>query len=94
MIRRRMWLPASPVRDIHFSALATIAYLYHQEVKDEKMAIEMVIMAAHHTGYNHYYDLGKKHLAKLADTNSCPSLTYYNIAVEQYGVPFGSAQVG
>jgi hypothetical protein len=94
VIGRRMRLPATLVRDIHFSAPATIAYLYHQEVKDEKKMIEMVIMAAYHNGYDHYYDLGKKHLAKLADTNSHLSLAYYNIAVEQYGVPFGSAQVG
>jgi hypothetical protein len=80
MISRRMWLPATPVQDIHFSALATITYLSHQEVKDEKKTIEMVIMATYHNGYDHYYDLGKKHLAKLADTNSHPSLAYYNLA--------------
>ncbi len=94
VIRRRMRLPAAPVRDLHFSAPATITYLYYQELMDEKKTIELVLMAAYHNGYDRYYDLGKKHLAKLVDTNSHPSLTYNNLAVEQYGVPFGSAQVG
>jgi hypothetical protein len=65
VIRRRMWLPAAPVQDIHFSALATIGYLYYQEVKDEKKMIELVLVAAYHNGYDRYYDLGKKYLSCL-----------------------------
>jgi hypothetical protein len=69
-----MQLPAA-----HFSALATIAYLYYQEVKDKKKIIKLAVMAAYHNGYNQYYDLGKKHLDELANTNSCLSLAYYYI---------------
>ncbi len=42
MIGRRMQLPATPV----------IAYLYYQELKDEKKTIELVLMAAYHNGYD------------------------------------------
>jgi hypothetical protein len=40
------------MQDLHFSALANIAYLYYQELKDEKKTIELVLMAAYHNGYD------------------------------------------
>jgi hypothetical protein len=77
MIGKRMQLPAAPVHDIHLSAPATITYLYYQEVKDVKNMIEVAVMAAYHNRYVRYYNLRKKHLNELADSNSCahPSLT-------------------
>jgi hypothetical protein len=47
-----MQFPAALVCDIHFSAPATITYLYYQEVKDEKKMIKLAIMAAYHNGYD------------------------------------------
>lgn len=91
---KRMRLPAAPVRDIHLSAPATIAYRHHQAVNDVKRTIEMVVVAGYHHGYDRYYDIGTKHMNELTDPNSRPSLAYYKLAKEQYGVPFGSAQVG
>lgn len=91
---KRMRLPAAPVRDIFLSAPATIAYLCHQQVADERRTIELVIMAAYHNGFDRFFYLGKKHLQELCDPNSRPSLVYYRHAMKEFGNAFGSTQVG
>jgi hypothetical protein len=46
-----MEIPMGPVQDLHLSAPATIAYQYDQQIKDERLIVELLIMAAYQPSY-------------------------------------------
>lgn len=92
---KQMKLPAAPVRDLHLSAATTVAFRLHEQLKDVRLVIEMVVLMAYHNGYERLQHIAREHFDELIDPTTSPAFAYYKRATALFdGVAFGSTQIG
>jgi hypothetical protein len=89
-----MLIPALPVHDIHLSGPSTVGYHLQQRTGDERRTAELFGMAGYMSGWSHFYHLCMQNLDELANPNKRPSLVFYDLAMDHFGVAFGDPQMG
>jgi len=93
-IAKQMLIPALPICDVHLSGAATVGYRLMQMTGDERRTVELLLMVSYLCGWSRFYHLCTQHIDELANPNNCPSLVFYDLAMEHFGVAFGDTQTG